>query len=100
MTSPLPFIGLDFVELEAALRRVKTHFPKRPLVLLGMSLGGNYLLRYLTSTSKSKDLLENLRAVVAVCPPFDLNDSVHNMNAAYQKIFLMSYIRSLVVGHR
>ena len=56
MTSPLPFIGLDFVELEAALRRVKTHFPKRPLVLLGMSLGGNYLLRYLTSSSKSKDL--------------------------------------------
>jgi len=100
MTSPLPFIGLDFVELEAALRRVKTHFPKRPLVLLGMSLGGNYLLRYLTSSSKSKDLLENLRAVVAVCPPFDLKDSVHNMNAAYQKIFLMSYIRSLVVGHK
>lgn len=100
MTSPLPFIGLDFVELEAALRRVKTHFPKRPLVLLGMSLGGNYLLRYLTSTNKSKELLENLRAVVAVCPPFDLKDSVHNMNAAYQKIFLMSYIRSLVVGHR
>ena len=100
MTSPVPFIGLDFVELEAALRRVKTHFPNRPLVLLGMSLGGNYLLRYLTSSSKSKDLLENLRAVIAVCPPFDLKDSVHNMNAAYQKIFLLSYIRSLVVGHK
>lgn len=100
MTSPVPFIGLDFIELEAALRRIKTHFPKRPLVLLGMSLGGNYLLRYLTSSSKSKELLENLRAVVAVCPPFDLKDSVYNMNAAYQKIFLMSYIRSLVVGHK
>lgn len=100
MTSPVPFIGLEFVELEAALRRVKTHFPKKPLVLLGMSLGGNYLLRYLTSNCRSKDLLENLRAMIAVCPPFDIKDSVHNMDAAYQRIFLVSYIRSLVEGHR
>jgi predicted alpha/beta-fold hydrolase len=100
MTSPVPFIGLEFEELEAALRRVKTRFPKRPLVMLGMSLGGNYLLRYLTSSNKSTELLENLQAFIAVCPPFDLKDAVHNMNPSYQKLFLLSYIRSLVEGHQ
>lgn len=67
--------------------------------MIGMSLGGNYLLRYLLKNNNNNQLLSNLKSLVLVCPPFDIKYVIYNMNMGYQKLFLQFYFKYLVSKH-
>jgi predicted alpha/beta-fold hydrolase len=99
MTSPVPFIGINFHELEAVLERVVTYYPARPIHLVGMSLGGNYLLRFLMKNWKRSSLTKNIKSLSLVCPPFDVKFVIFNMNKQYQRYFIRYYLELVVLRH-
>ena len=68
-------------------------FPGVPKGMIGVSLGGNVLLKYLGE--RREELGIRLRAAVAISPPFDLamgSDSVHESSA---RRYLPGFLRSL-----
>ena len=99
MTSPVPFVGIHFNELEAAIQRVKTYYPRRPIHMVGMSLGGNYLLRFLLREIQENRLPQNIKSLSLVCPPFDVKYVIKNMNQQYQHYFMKYYLQCVVLRH-
>ena len=87
MTSPVPFVGIEHTELQAALDLVESYFPRSPMSLVGTSFGGNYLLRYCAKHSR-----ESVKALIALAPPFNVRQVVTDMGQVYQKFFVKRYI--------
>jgi predicted alpha/beta-fold hydrolase len=66
--------------------------------MVGMSLGGNYLLRFLLQNPSSR-LISNLASLSLICAPFDVGYVISNMNEAYQRYFIRYYIDKVVCRH-
>lgn len=94
MTSPIPFTGVEFHEIETALARIKIHFPHNPLYMVGTSLGGNYVLRYLLTHNQY-----NINGLVLISPPFDVKFVTDRMNRHYQRFFIKSYLKYTILQH-
>lgn len=60
--------------------------------MVGLSLGGNYLLRFLIKNYRNNPLAENIKSLNLVCPPFDLKYVIYNMNKNYQSYFIKYYL--------
>lgn len=88
MTSPMPFTGIEHHELDAAFDRIQLYYPNSPIYMVGTSFGGNYLIRYLIKNNRRK----NIKALVALAPPFDTTKVVEDMASIYQKFFVKRYI--------
>lgn len=69
-------------------------YPDNHLYLLGTSLGGNYLLRYLLDHK-----VKNLKGLALLCPPFDVRYVIETMNIYYQKAFVKYYIDNTIMRH-
>ena len=95
MTSPIPFTGFEFHELETTLSRIKLLYPNNHLYLIGTSLGGNYFLRYVLQHK-----IEKLMGMALICPPFDVKYVIDGMNMHYQKFFIKSYIKNTILKHK
>lgn len=67
--------------------------------MVGMSLGGNYVLRYLIQQWKNNTLNPNIRSLSLVGTPFDVKYVIHNMNKQYQKYFIKYYLDTVVLKH-
>lgn len=87
MTSPIPFVGYSFHELDEALRRIQIHYPKSPLHVIGTSLGGNLVLRYFI-----KHKVPSVKSLSLISAPFDVAHAIDNMHPWYQTFFIKSYI--------
>ena len=94
MTSPIPFVGINFHELQAALTRVETYHPNIPIHIIGISLGGNYVLRYLLQNKR-----KSVNSLSLISAPFDIKFVIDNMNQTYQKYFIKYYISSTIERH-
>ncbi len=55
--------------------------------MVGTSFGGNYLIRYLINNKRN-----NIKGLVALAPPFDVQKVVDDMGPIYQKFFVKRYI--------
>ena len=97
MTSPMPFTGLSFTELETALETIYERHPMSPIYLVGASFGGNYLLRYLT---RNKPTLSNIKGLVVLAPPINVGKVVSDMRPVYQKFFVKRYCEETVFKHK
>ena len=78
---------------------MQTYYPKRPIHFVGMSLGGNYVLRYLIREWKGGRLGNNIRSLSLVGAPFDVKYVINNMNEQYQKYFIKYYLNTVVLRH-
>ena len=79
-------------DLKAVVDHAIKYHPDSPLVLVGFSLGGNILLKYLGEMgSKIKDIV---KIGVAVSPPVDLIDSTRSLQK--YKIYEQYFIRLLL----
>ena len=85
----------ETTDLALTLEKIAREFPQSVLGLVGVSLGGNVLLKFLAE--KSDDLPRQLKAAVAISVPFDLGRSSERINRGmsrmYQKFFLGSLKR-------
>ena len=78
-------------DVAAAIRHIAGHFGG-PIAAIGMSLGGNQLLRMLGRG----DAPERLVAAAAVAPPVDLPACADNMDRRRNRIYNRYFIRALV----
>lgn len=85
----------DTADLELAVGRVLEEAPRAPIVLCGVSLGGNVLLKWLGE--RGDTLPQRIRAAAAVSAPFDLERGSrfisHGFSRVYERHFLVTLRR-------
>jgi predicted alpha/beta-fold hydrolase len=62
--------------------------------MIGISLGGNYVLRYLLKNKR-----KSVTSLSLIAAPFDIKFVIDNMNSSYQKYFIKYYISATVERH-
>ena len=78
---------------ELVIDRLLQEHPAQPLFLVGVSLGGNVLLKYLGEKGNLLD--SRIRAAVAVSVPFDLARSSNYINRGFARVYQRHFMRSL-----
>ena len=80
---PRAYFAGDSEDIERMLRHVKTRHPDVPLYAVGVSLGGNALLKWLGEAGESaKALVERAAAVSA---PLDLTAAGHTLDRGFNR---------------
>jgi predicted alpha/beta-fold hydrolase len=72
---------------------LETRFAGSPLLLAGVSLGGNVLLKYLGE--QAGNVSPRIKAAAAVSVPFDLARSSRHIDRGFSKVYQQSFLRSL-----
>ncbi|MBX3608593.1 MAG: alpha/beta fold hydrolase [Hydrogenophaga sp.] len=81
--APRAYHSGDFEEIDWILRRFSTESPERPLIAVGVSLGGNALLRW--AAELGTQAASVVRAVAAVCSPLDLAAGGHAIGRGFNR---------------
>jgi predicted alpha/beta-fold hydrolase len=82
-TSDLGFVVQHFLE----------ESPDRPICLIGVSLGGNVLLKWLGE--EGENVPSKVRAAAAVSTPFDLARSSRAIGTGFARVYEWNFLRSL-----
>lgn len=80
-------------DLAWILQRIVSSDPASPIFCVGLSLGGNVLLKYLGEQGES--LPASVRAAAAVSTPFDLAQSAHFLERGFSRVYMNRLVRSL-----
>lgn len=80
-------------DLSFALSRVLEEFPTAPIVLCGVSLGGNVLLKWLGERGAS--LPDRIRAAAAISVPFDLERGCRHISVGFSRVYERHFLRTL-----
>lgn len=88
---PRAYHSGDHAEIDWILKRLKADQPARPIVAVGVSLGGNALARWAGEHEAAAAL--TVQALAAVCAPLDLTASGHAIGRGlnrqvYTRMFL------------
>ena len=84
------YTGGDTADLAEAVNRLRARAPARPLVAVGVSLGGNVLLKWLGEQGAQAPLA----AAAAISPPFRLDRAADRLNRGLSRL----YQRHLLTG--
>lgn len=92
--APRAYHSGDFEEIHWILRRFADADPGRPLIAVGISLGGNALLRWAGELGESAAC--TVRAVAAVCSPLDLAAGGHAIGRGFnRKVYTRMFLKSM-----
>jgi predicted alpha/beta-fold hydrolase len=80
-------------DLNEVIESLIARRPGRPIGLVGYSLGGNVLLKWLGERGEKSP--ESLRAAVAVSVPFDLAAAAHRIDHGIHRIYGQVFLRTL-----
>lgn len=80
-------------DLDSVVRRLIGEDPSRPLLLVGVSLGGNVLLKWLGE--QGDHVPEQLRGAAAVSVPFDLGRGSRHLDRGFSRFYQAHFLRSL-----
>jgi hypothetical protein len=83
----------ETTDLAYAVERVLSEFPAVPLVLVGVSLGGNVLLKWLGERGDA--LTERVRAAAVISVPFDLERGSRHISKGFSRIYERHFLRTL-----
>lgn len=90
---PRAYHSGDSDEIDWILRRLKQEHPGRPLYAIGVSLGGNALLKWLGERESSATGL--LRCAVAISAPLDLSACGHQLARGFNRVYTRHFLRTL-----
>lgn len=90
---PRAYHAGDSEEIDWVLRRLKANYPDRPLCAVGVSLGGNALLKWLGEREAAA--CEVLQAAAAVSCPFDMSACGHHLASGFNRLYTQYFLRSL-----
>ena len=76
-----------------ALSRVLEEFPSAPILLCGVSLGGNVLLKWLGECGQS--LPDRICAAAAISVPFDLERGSRHISTGFSRVYERHFLRTL-----
>jgi predicted alpha/beta-fold hydrolase len=83
----------ETTDLDWVVRRLIERFPGAPFFLIGFSLGGNVLLKWLGEQGEKAP--DPVRAGVAISVPFDLAAAARNIDRGFSRIYGKVFLRTL-----
>jgi predicted alpha/beta-fold hydrolase len=83
----------ETTDLELVVQRLVREHPDQPLVLVGVSLGGNVLLKWLGE--RGDGVPEVVRAAAAVSVPYDLELGSRRIERGFSRLYTLSFLRTL-----
>lgn len=89
----------ETTDLDFALRRIVAERPEAPLGLVGVSLGGNVLLKWLGERG-TDDVPATVRGAAAVSVPFDLARGSRRISRGFSRLYERFFLRSLIAKAR
>jgi predicted alpha/beta-fold hydrolase len=92
-TAPRFYHSGETTDLALVVDRIHDEYPAAPLVLAGVSLGGNVLLKYLGEVGDS--VADYIAAAAAISVPFDLERGARFIGRGFFKIYDRHFLRSL-----
>ena len=91
---PRAYFAGDSAEVERILRHVKSRFPDAPLHAVGVSLGGNALLRWLGESGAAAHVL--LERAAAVSAPLDLTAAGNALDQGFnRRVYTARFLATL-----
>ena len=78
-------------DLATVVRHIRDRQPSRPLAVIGYSLGGNVLLKWLGETGNSN----GLATAIAVSVPFDLDQAARKLERGLSRIYQRHLLKKL-----
>lgn len=93
--APRAYHSGDFHEIDWILRRLAADHPGRPLLAVGVSLGGNALLRW--AGEFGAEAARRVTAVAAVCSPLDLAAGGHAIGRGFNRLVYTRMFLSTMV---
>jgi uncharacterized protein len=81
----------DTADLAQVVNAIQNRYPERPLAVVGYSLGGNVLLKWLGETKEQNPLA----AAVAVSVPFELQKAAERVNCGFSRFYQWAILRDL-----
>jgi len=92
---PRAYHSGDSEEIDWILRRLRAQVGG-PLFVVGISLGGNALLKWLGEVALGAQGV--IDAAAAVCPPQDLRAGAYALAAGFNRLYMHNFLRSLIPG--
>ncbi|MDR7097337.1 YheT family hydrolase [Hydrogenophaga laconesensis] len=93
--APRAYHSGDFEEVDWILRRFAEEHPGRPLIAVGVSLGGNALMRW--AGEMGLDAVPRVRAIASVCSPLDLAAGGEAIGRGFNRlVYTRMFMRSMV----
>lgn len=93
--APRAYHSGDFQEIDWVLQRFAQEQPGRPLLAVGVSLGGNALMRW--AGEVGVDAVHRVRAIASVCSPLDLAAGGHAIGRGFNRVvYTRMFMRSMV----
>ena len=83
----------ETTDVAFVLRHLESTFPQAPMVLAGVSLGGNVLLKFLGE--QGRNISERIKGATAVSVPYDLARSSRHIDEGFAKVYQWNFLRSL-----
>ena len=80
-------------DIDLVISRLVAESPGRPVVLAGVSLGGNVLLKWLSE--HGDDMPRAIAAAAAISTPFDLGLGCRFMERGFSRVYLAHFLRTL-----
>lgn len=80
-------------DIKWVIERLVAEDAERPIVCVGVSLGGNILLKYLGE--QGDQLPDQVRAAVAISTPFDLSVAVKYMESGFRQLYMRMFVWKL-----
>ena len=93
--APRAYHSGDFEEVDWILRRFADEHPGRPLIAVGVSLGGNALMRW--AGEMGMEAVPRVRAIASVCSPLDLAAGGQAIGRGFNRlVYTRMFMRSMV----
>jgi predicted alpha/beta-fold hydrolase len=89
---PRTYHSGDTADVAFVIKKLREHEPNVPLAVIGFSLGGNVLLKWLGETAEQNPLA----AAIAISVPFELDKAVDYLQQGFSKIYDKQLADSLV----
>ncbi len=90
---PRAYHSGDSSEIDWVLQRLRKQFPERKICVVGVSLGGNALLKWLGE--QGAKAIEVINLAASVCAPLDLAICGHHLDVGVNKVYTRHFLRTL-----
>jgi len=93
--APRAYHSGDHEEIDWVLRRFQSEQPERPVLAVGVSLGGNALLRWAAEWGQEASRV--VSGIAAVCAPLDLAASGAHIDQGFnRRVYARMFLRTMV----
>ena len=93
LTTPEPFSGVKLDDIENTIKYIQNKYEKAELYGVGLSLGGNLILRYAGTKKKNVEF----KGIVAIATPFDIGRCLEDLLPTYETFFIERYMNQTLV---